>query len=78
MLYPGSWEVGIGVGTFESRLLLAAQVDYDVELVPVFQRHLVDVSSTWRDSFVKLLAFNQTAYDRVLSLDSDSTVLKVC
>ncbi|KAM0372215.1 hypothetical protein ACHAPK_004787 [Fusarium culmorum] len=31
---------------------------------------------TWADSFTKLLAFNQTQYDRVLSLDSDSMVLQ--
>jgi alpha-N-acetylglucosamine transferase len=31
---------------------------------------------TWADSYTKLLAFNQTQYDRVLSLDSDSTVLQ--
>jgi alpha-N-acetylglucosamine transferase len=33
-------------------------------------------SATWADSYTKLLAFNQTQYDRVLSLDSDSTVLQ--
>ena len=32
--------------------------------------------ATWSDSFTKLLAFNQTQYDRVLSLDSDATVLQ--
>lgn len=34
--------------------------------------------ATWADSFTKLLAFNQTQYDRVLSLDSDATLLQVC
>ncbi|KAI9036774.1 nucleotide-diphospho-sugar transferase [Aspergillus affinis] len=33
-------------------------------------------SATWADSYTKLLAFNQTQYDRVLSLDSDSTILQ--
>lgn len=33
---------------------------------------------TWAESYTKLLPFNQTQYDRVLSLDSDSTVLQVC
>jgi alpha-N-acetylglucosamine transferase len=37
---------------------------------------LIDSSATWADSYTKLLAFNQTQYDRVLSLDSDSTVLQ--
>ncbi|KAG5917467.1 hypothetical protein E4U42_007235 [Claviceps africana] len=32
--------------------------------------------ATWADSFTKLLAFNQTDYHRVLSLDSDATVLR--
>lgn len=32
---------------------------------------------TWAESFTKLLAFNQTQYDRVLHLDSDSTILQV-
>ena len=31
---------------------------------------------TWADSFTKLLAFNQTEYNRILHLDSDSTVLQ--
>jgi alpha-N-acetylglucosamine transferase len=30
----------------------------------------------WSDSFTKLLAFNQTQYDRVLSVDSDCLVLQ--
>lgn len=33
--------------------------------------------ATWAESYTKLLAFNQTQYDRVLSLDSDSTVLQI-
>jgi len=78
MLYPADWDVGPEIGTFQSKLLLRAEADYGVELKPVYRRHLVDVSSTWRDSFVKLLAFNMTQYERVLSLDSDSTVMKVC
>lgn len=33
-------------------------------------------AGTWADSFTKLLAFNQTNYTRVLSLDSDSVILQ--
>lgn len=33
-------------------------------------------TDTWEESYTKLLAFNQTQYDRVLSLDSDATVLQ--
>lgn len=32
--------------------------------------------ATWADSFTKLLAFNQTQYRRVLSIDSDSLLLQ--
>lgn len=38
---------------------------------------LRNVAVTWAESYTKLLAFNQTEYARVLSLDSDSTVLQV-
>lgn len=33
-------------------------------------------SATWADSYTKLLAFNQTQYDRVLSIDSDGMILQ--
>ena len=36
---------------------------------------LTSTAATWAESFTKLLAWNQTQYDRVLGLDSDSTVL---
>ena len=39
-------------------------------------RSIDSTSATWADSYTKLLAFNQTQYDRVLSLDSDTTVLQ--
>lgn len=32
---------------------------------------------TWAESYTKLLAFNQTQYARVLSLDSDATLFQV-
>lgn len=38
---------------------------------------LIAIVVTWAESYTKLLAFNQTDYDRVLSLDSDSNVLQV-
>jgi hypothetical protein len=34
------------------------------------------IAATWSQSFTKLLAFNQTQYKRVLSLDSDATLLQ--
>jgi alpha-N-acetylglucosamine transferase len=33
-------------------------------------------AGVWADSYTKLLAFNQTQYDRVLVLDSDATILQ--
>jgi alpha-N-acetylglucosamine transferase len=33
-------------------------------------------SGVWAESFTKLLAFNQTQYERLLVLDSDSTILR--
>jgi alpha-N-acetylglucosamine transferase len=40
-------------------------------------KRLVDElrSGVWAESFTKLLAFNQTQYERLLVLDSDSTIL---
>ncbi len=35
---------------------------------------LINATETWADSYTKLLAFNQTQYERVLNLDSDSTI----
>lgn len=37
---------------------------------------LIGCLATWADSYTKLLAFNQTKYDRVLSIDSDSLLLQ--
>lgn len=37
---------------------------------------LTPLLATWAESFTKLLAFNQTQYDRVLNVDSDATVLQ--
>ncbi|KFA79953.1 hypothetical protein S40288_05130 [Stachybotrys chartarum IBT 40288] len=60
----------------DARLLLKARDEYGVHLVPITIRHRKGADPTWADSFTKLLAFNQTAYKRVLSLDSDSTILQ--
>ncbi|RYP91556.1 hypothetical protein DL770_002336 [Monosporascus sp. CRB-9-2] len=54
----------------EARLLVKARDQYNVKLVPVAVQH------TWAESFTKLLAFNQTQYQRVLNVDSDSTILQ--
>ncbi|KAM0627149.1 hypothetical protein ACHAQG_001999 [Verticillium nonalfalfae] len=62
--------------TLDGRLLIKAREQYGVKLVPIEVQHRTGKDSTWADSFTKLLAFNQTNYDRVLSLDSDSVVVQ--
>lgn len=74
MMYPQTWS--LDEATSEGRMLLKARDEFHVALQPVEVQHFVG-DSTWADSFTKLLAFNQTAYKRVLSLDSDATVLQV-
>lgn len=73
MMYPDEWRDTDF--THEARLLRKARDEYNVKLVPIHVQHLVG-ELTWADSFTKLLAFNQTQYDRVISLDSDATVLQ--
>ncbi|EGY17530.1 hypothetical protein VD0002_g172 [Verticillium dahliae] len=62
--------------TLDGRLLIKAREQYGVKLVPIEVQHRTGKDSTWAESFTKLLAFNQTSYDRVLSLDSDSAVVQ--
>ncbi|KFA61841.1 hypothetical protein S40285_08093 [Stachybotrys chlorohalonatus IBT 40285] len=60
----------------DARLLLRARDDYQVHLVPI-TIHFGGMDADPRtESFIKLLAFNQTSYDRVLALDSDSVLLQ--
>lgn len=75
MMYPEEWIVGDE--SRSGRLLAKARDDYGVRLVPIHVQRLAG-EPTWAESFTKLLAFNQTEYKRVLSLDSDATVLQVC
>ncbi|KAM0232542.1 hypothetical protein ACHAPO_007699 [Fusarium lateritium] len=58
------------------QLLIRARDEYNVTLQPIEIQHRDGQDETWADSFTKLLAFNQTQYHRVLSLDSDSMVLQ--
>ncbi|KAK4168483.1 nucleotide-diphospho-sugar transferase [Cladorrhinum sp. PSN259] len=60
----------------DRQLLLKARDEYDAKLVPIAVYRKDTNEETWAESFTKLLAFNQTSYDRVLSLDSDSVVLQ--
>ncbi|TAQ88022.1 hypothetical protein B7494_g3637 [Chlorociboria aeruginascens] len=80
MMYPADMHLDSSSDNRESRLLLKAQTEYGVHLMPIQVQHRTGGEhggpATWADSYTKLLAFNQTQYDRVLSLDSDSTVLQ--
>ncbi|KAG6001872.1 N-acetylglucosaminyltransferase [Claviceps maximensis] len=60
----------------DARLLVKARDEYNVHLRPIEVQHRSGSDPTWADSFTKLLAFNQTDYNRVLSLDSDATILQ--
>lgn len=77
LLYPSQWELYPKKKTWISMFLHQAQRDYKVHIVPVRVQHFEDGEGTWAESFTKLLAFKQTQYERVLSLDSDATILKV-
>jgi alpha-N-acetylglucosamine transferase len=77
LLYPQQWELSPSTPTWESIFLKQAQDDYKVHIVPVRPQITESGDGTWAESFTKLLAFKQTQYDRVLSLDSDATILKV-
>jgi alpha-N-acetylglucosamine transferase len=73
MMYPSDWD--ITADNHVGKLIRQAQEKYNVQLAPVHIQHF-NGDATWADSFTKLLAFNQTQFKRVLSLDSDATVLK--
>lgn len=77
LLYPSTWELYPEKKKWSSVFLQKAQNDYKVHIVPVRVQHFDDGEGTWAESFTKLLAFKQTQYERVLSLDSDATILKV-
>ncbi|KAL1998010.1 hypothetical protein VTN02DRAFT_217 [Thermoascus thermophilus] len=75
LLYPADYAVD-DAGSPEGQLLRKARDAYGVKLAPIEIQRRSSSDPTWAESYTKLLAFNQTQYDRVLSLDSDSTVLQ--
>ncbi|KAK4459543.1 nucleotide-diphospho-sugar transferase [Cladorrhinum samala] len=60
----------------DNQLLRKARDEYRVKLVPIIVHSKPTADTTWAESFTKLLAFNQTDYDRVLHLDSDAVLLQ--
>ena len=74
LMYPKRFDPG--ADDKNGRILRQARDTYGVKLIPVkIQRTGRSADPTWAESFTKLLAFNQTRYDRVLSLASDGIVL---
>ena len=80
MMFPDSWtvpeDIRADLGT-ESRLLAQARDLYKTKLIPIKVQSFAKGDPTWKDSYTKLLAFNQTQYKRLISLDSDAIVRDV-
>ncbi|KAG9512321.1 nucleotide-diphospho-sugar transferase, partial [Aureobasidium melanogenum] len=72
LMYPQHWN--LDPSSIEGHWLRKAREEYGVKLAPIQVQHF-EGEHTWADSFTKLLAFNQTQYERVISLDSDANVL---
>ncbi|KAF4948017.1 hypothetical protein FGADI_10012 [Fusarium gaditjirri] len=76
MMVPESMLEPEMVNSSDAYLLNKARHQYNVKLVPIAIQTNWAGDATWADSYTKLLAFNQTKYDRVLSIDSDSLLLQ--
>ncbi|KAK2689666.1 hypothetical protein QWA68_011971 [Fusarium oxysporum] len=76
MMVPESMLEPEMVNSSDAYLLNKARDEYNVKLVPITIQTNWAGDATWADSYTKLLAFNQTKYDRVLSIDSDSRLLQ--
>ncbi|KAJ5683811.1 CAZyme family GT8 [Penicillium maclennaniae] len=79
LMYPSDFLLSESDSSMEARLLRFARDEYSVKLKPidVIMRGGGGVSTApWSASYTKLLAFNQTEYDRVINLDSDATLLQ--
>ncbi|KAI9684121.1 MAG: N-acetylglucosaminyltransferase [Trizodia sp. TS-e1964] len=76
MLYPSYFDTSPNPNSQERRLLDLARNTYGAKLVPVSVQRRPGGDGTWAESYTKLLAFNQTQYHRIMSLDSDSTMLQ--
>ncbi|KAF5241947.1 hypothetical protein FANTH_8907 [Fusarium anthophilum] len=75
MMVPASMLEPEMEGSSDAYLINKASDEYNVKIAPItVQTHWAG-EATWADSYTKLLAFNQTQYDRVLSIDSDSVLL---
>ncbi|PYI18892.1 glucose N-acetyltransferase [Aspergillus violaceofuscus CBS 115571] len=62
LLYPSHWDLE-GSST-EGKLLLKAQTEYHVKLIPIEVQTRKNGDVAWPDRFIKLQAFNLTQYNR--------------
>ncbi|GLA12454.1 N-acetylglucosaminyltransferase [Aspergillus niger] len=76
LMYPSKFLVSENDSSLEARLIRFARDKYDVKLKPIEVIKKGGAGAPWSTSYTKLLAFNQTDYDRVLNLDSDATLLQ--
>ncbi|MCJ1366231.1 N-acetylglucosaminyltransferase [Acarospora aff. strigata] len=76
LMYPFEWSLDSNQTTRPNQLLRIAETLYKATLIPVQVQRVDTGDRTWAESFTKLLAFNQTRFRRVLSFDSDSTLLQ--
>ncbi|PYH84187.1 nucleotide-diphospho-sugar transferase [Aspergillus uvarum CBS 121591] len=74
LMYPSCLDPEMD--SIEGELLRKMQAHYRARLVPIDVQSRISSDVTWAESSTKLLAFNQTQYARVLSLDSDGTILQ--
>ncbi|EER44007.1 alphaN-acetylglucosamine transferase [Histoplasma capsulatum H143] len=75
LMYPNRWPANTTKRKAIERMLAKARDEYNVKLKPISPLQ-ASPDVTWGDSFTKLLAFNLTEYERILILDSDSTILQ--
>ncbi|KAK5709328.1 hypothetical protein LTR17_019899 [Elasticomyces elasticus] len=77
LLHSNLWNASDTTFEREARLLRRARDDFGAKLQAIEVLHEDNVADpTWASGFTKLLAFNQTQYKRVLSLDADATILR--
>ncbi|KAK4949041.1 hypothetical protein LTR10_012414 [Elasticomyces elasticus] len=77
LIHSNLWNASDTTFEREARLLRRARDDFGAKLQAIEVLHEDNVADpTWASGFTKLLAFNQTQYKRVLSLDADATILR--
>jgi alpha-N-acetylglucosamine transferase len=80
LFYPEDWDMFVADDRDrDSQLLELAKEKYKALLVPISSEMIKaggGSGESWDKSIVKLLAFGETEYDRVIHIDSDVTILQ--